>query len=336
LASTTRSSRRKLLLSAAVAIGVIGAGVAVVTTAGASPARHNAAMAGAMAGAGDNAEDPADAAARRAALAAKIKAAREARARKLADARAKLRARLEAAAKARQERAGKAGAGAGKAGAGLGGLGGGLGAGLGGRLGGAAGNAPQATPQACTAFAFLNARGTGEPQGAEPVVLQPTFNAVAKVKAGGAVHDVVYPAAADFVNGPRQGAADITSFLAAQIKACPSEKFVLTGYSQGAMAVAVATQSMDAATRGKIAAIAVFGDPFFQPNQPWDAATNAASPGGVARAQNGLRAFPLFGNRIQDFCNANDVVCGSGSGIQGHLSYGNRAQAAADFIASTL
>jgi hypothetical protein len=167
-------------------------------------------------------------------------------------------------------------------------------------------------------------------------VLQPTFNAVAKVKAGGAVHDVVYPAAADFVNGPRQGAAEILSFLAAQTKACPAERFVLTGYSQGAMAVAVATQQMDAATRGRIAAITVFGDPFFQPDQPWDAATNAASPGGIARAQNGLKAFPAFGNRIQDFCNANDVVCGSGSGIQGHLSYGNRAQAAANFIASKL
>jgi Cutinase len=333
-----------LLLSAAVATGVIAAGVAVVSTAGASPSRHNAAaMSGARAGAdqGDNAKDPADAAARKAALEVKVKAAREARTKKLADARAKLKARLEAAAKARQEAGGKAAGGkaGGKAGAGLGGgLGAGLGAGLGGGLGAGLGGAkaPQATPQACTAFAFLNARGTGERQGPEGVVLQPTFNAVAKVKAGGAVHDVVYPATADFVNGPRQGAADILSFLAAQSKACPAEKFVLTGYSQGAMAVAVATQQMDAATRGKIAAIAVFGDPFFQPNQPWDAATNAASPGGIARAQNGLRAFPLFGNVIQDFCNANDSVCGSGSGIQGHLTYGNRAQAAANFIASKL
>jgi hypothetical protein len=102
------------------------------------------------------------------------------------------------------------------------------------------------------------------------------------------------------------------------------------------MAVAQATQSLPAASRPKIAAIVVFGDPYYRPNQPWNAPTNAASNGGLAAALNGLSAFPRFAGRIQDYCNADDSVCGSGSGLTGHLSYNQTTATAATFVTSKL
>jgi hypothetical protein len=42
-----------------------------------------------------------------------------------------------------------------------------------------------------------------------------------------------YPAVADFVNGPRQGASDMLNHVQSTLAACPDTKFVLVGYSQG-------------------------------------------------------------------------------------------------------
>jgi hypothetical protein len=44
-------------------------------------------------------------------------------------------------------------------------------------------------------------------------------------------------AIADFLNGPRQGARDLLSHVQSTLSSCPDTKFVLVGYSQGAMVV---------------------------------------------------------------------------------------------------
>ena len=54
-------------------------------------------------------------------------------------------------------------------------------------------------------------------------------------RTGGHVYQVRYPASVDYVNGPGQGATDALAHLRAQATACPQEKFVLAGYSEGAM-----------------------------------------------------------------------------------------------------
>jgi alpha-beta hydrolase superfamily lysophospholipase len=50
--------------------------------------------------------------------------------------------------------------------------------------------------------------------------------------------DVAFTIAiADFLNGPRQGARDLLSHVQSTLSSCPDTKFVLVGYSQGAMVV---------------------------------------------------------------------------------------------------
>jgi Cutinase len=315
--ATSLGRRGRIALGAIVAAGLTGGVVGVATASGAHPApAPAAAVRPDQHGATD------DAATRAAAARQQLEQAAAARRKAIQAARDKAKAAREKAAKQAGQRPSLPV---------LPGL-----PALPGRPGAGTPSAPAAGPAACTAYAFLAARGTGEPQGNEALVLKPVFDKVAAGVPGGSNYNVVYPATSDFANGPRQGAADINRFLAAQVQACPNQKFVLSGYSQGAMAVAQATASMPAATRAKVAAIVVFGDPYYRPNQPWDAATNAASPGGLAAAANGLSAFPQFAGKIQDYCNANDSVCGSGSGINGHLSYGQNATAAANFVIGKL
>jgi cutinase len=307
--STPGGRNGRIVLGAVVAAGLIGGVVGIATTSGAHPSTSNAGQVS------PDQHGRLDDAATRQAQATAAAAEKAAAARKAALAAAAARA------KAAREKAGQQGTSRPRVPA------------LPQRPGA---GAPAAGPLACTAYAFLAARGTGEPQGDERVVLRPIFNRVAAGVPGGSNYNVVYPAVSDFTNGPRQGAADINRFLAAQVAACPSQRFVLSGYSQGAMAVAVATQTMPAATRAKVAAIVVFGDPYYRSGQPWNAPTNAASRGGLASVLNGLSAFPQFAGKIQDYCNANDSVCGSGSGFTGHLSYGQNVTAAANFVIGKL
>ncbi|MGF7239231.1 MAG: cutinase family protein [Frankia sp.] len=103
------------------------------------------------------------------------------------------------------------------------------------------------------------------------------------------------------------------------------------------MAVFTAVKSVPAATKPKIAAIVMFGDPYYQSGKSWDAAGNAIGTfSGVAPRLGAGSAFPAYANVIQDYCAPSDLVCGSGLSIVGHLSYGSKAATAATFIEGKL
>lgn len=90
---------------------------------------------------------------------------------------------------------------------------------------------------------------------------------------------------------------------------CPSTKIVLSGYSQGAMVVHNALQQGVAGA--DIAGAVVFGDP--------------------------LANMPITSTKVKSFCASGDFLCGGGNDLQGtHLSYGNVAGQAADFIAGVV
>ena len=57
------------------------------------------------------------------------------------------------------------------------------------------------------------------------------------------------------------GVAELTSYLAHRTGACPGESFVVGGYSQGAQVVGEALFELPAATRERIAFVALFSDP---------------------------------------------------------------------------
>jgi cutinase len=107
----------------------------------------------------------------------------------------------------------------------------------------------------------------------------------------------------------------MASLVSQALSQCPSTKVVVSGYSQGGMVVHNAFSS-HGLTSKQIAAAVQFGDP-----------------------QNGQAVGDLPSSDVLEICHDGDDVC-NGSGTyqitQAHLTYGNDAGNAADFIVSTL
>lgn len=93
---------------------------------------------------------------------------------------------------------------------------------------------------------------------------------------------------------------------------CPNTKVVVSGYSQGGMVVHNAF-SAQGLTSTQVAAAVLFGDPL-----------------------NGRAVGNLPAARTKQYCASGDSICeGGGFGItSAHISYGNNADAAADWIIS--
>jgi cutinase len=119
------------------------------------------------------------------------------------------------------------------------------------------------------------------------------------------------------------GCTAMASQAKSLLSACPSTTLVLAGYSQGAMVVHNAAQSL-ATAQIPVGAAVTFGDPF-----------KAVLPAGVAAA------------RFRSFCGPGDEVCGTGScagavsscasgSTLGHLGYGADVGTAAAFIKSAM
>ena len=93
---------------------------------------------------------------------------------------------------------------------------------------------------------------------------------------------------------------------------CPDSKIILSGYSQGAMVVHNAA-SQSGFPAAKIAGVVLFGDPL-----------------------NGSAVKGVDSSKVKEICANGDALC-SGGGVvitPAHLSYGNNAQEAADFVKS--
>lgn len=167
----------------------------------------------------------------------------------------------------------------------------------------------QARDDACADLEIIFARGTTEAQGLG-IVGSPLVQNVQKLVSSTTSYAVVYPASEDFVNGPTTGATDAENRLKSRTSACPNMKFVLGGYSQGAMVVHDVKVSSD--IQSKIVAIAVFGDPYRTLNE----------------------AFPIDDqSNVYADCATGDPVCENGSDVTAHLSYASDTQTAANFIA---
>jgi hypothetical protein len=118
---------------------------------------------------------------------------------------------------------------------------------------------PLEARQPCSNYVLLDTRGTNEPQGpsvAFPGIENQTLAAVP----GGTTYNVVYPAGMDTEG---QGGADIVCYINAGLSSCPSQKYALLGYSQGAVAVAIALSSYPPGSPGfnAISAALVVGNP---------------------------------------------------------------------------
>jgi cutinase len=89
------------------------------------------------------------------------------------------------------------------------------------------------------------------------------------------------------------GANDIVDRLNKQSAACPSQRFALVGYSQGASVTRAASVRIDPAIYPKILALVMFGDPGLKSTQ-----TIRRSPAFPAALQSKLRENCASGDRV--------------------------------------
>lgn len=194
---------------------------------------------------------------------------------------------------------------------------------------------PTAAAVQCSDVDVVFARGTSEPAGIGRVgqaladSLQPQLGSRTV-----SFYGVNYPATYDFL-AAADGATDATNHIVSVAAQCPSTKFVLGGYSQGAAVVDMllgipplgskvgdigSAPPLPGSVASKVAAVAAFGNP----------ATKFGNPVSAAGS-------PFAGKGI-DLCNDGDPICSPGRNPFAHTDYETTdlVGQAAGFIAGRL
>ena len=196
-------------------------------------------------------------------------------------------------------------------------------------------SAPTAHGAPCPDVELIFARGTSEPVGAGRVG-QALAGQLAPQLGGRSlgIYGVNYPATYDFL-AAADGAADATNRIAAMSQQCPSTRYVLGGYSQGAAVVDMlvgipplgdkvgeigSAPPLPPVLADKVAAVVVFGNPSAQFGKPVSIAMT-----------------PFAGKGI-DLCNDGDPICSQGRNPFAHTSYEKTPLVgqAAGFVSSLL
>jgi cutinase len=190
--------------------------------------------------------------------------------------------------------------------------------------------APTAAGATCSDIDVVVARGTFEPGTLGIIVGDPMFSALQTAIPGKTLssYPVNYPADLGEPTSVQTGNRDLVNHVTTQAAACPNQRFILVGYSQGANVVdnSIGISSDGALVGGaivatiptsltpRIAAVLQFGNPI--------------------RAQ-GKSITGTYQARTDDFCADQDPVCqNGGSNVLAHLSYGGNTAAAATFAAA--
>ncbi len=192
---------------------------------------------------------------------------------------------------------------------------------------------PTAAADPCPDVELIFARGTSEAPGIGRVGQALADQLQGQL--GGrtlSTYGVNYPATYDFLEAA-SGAADVTNRISAMSQQCPSTRFVLGGYSQGAAVVDMlvgvpplgnrvgdvgSAPPLPAGLRGNVAAIAVFGNP--------------STKFGIPITSGNL------GGRSIDLCSDGDPICSDGRNPFAHTNYesgpmpGHAAGFAAGFV----
>ena len=196
-------------------------------------------------------------------------------------------------------------------------------------------SAPTAHGAPCPDVELIFARGTSEPVGAGRVG-QALAGQLAPQLGGRSlgIYGVNYPATYDFL-AAADGAADATNRIAAMSQQCPSTRYVLGGYSQGAAVVDMlvgipplgdkvgeigSAPPLPPVLADKVAAVVVFGNPSAKFGKPVSIAMT-----------------PFAGKGI-DLCNDGDPICSQGRNPFAHTRYEKtpRVGQAAGFVSSLL
>lgn len=186
---------------------------------------------------------------------------------------------------------------------------------------------PAAGAMPCTAVDVVVARGTQEPGLLGTVIGDPLFGVlptVLRVSASG--YRVNYPADLLDPGSVGSGTAEMTEHVIRQSAVCPNQRFILVGYSQGAVVVhgvlgtglvlgLPGIQTLPGDLEWRVAAVLLFGDP--------------------VRAS-GWNVPDQYAWRTADYCAAGDPICGAGSDPAAHMNYGWAFWPASEFASGQI
>ena len=197
-------------------------------------------------------------------------------------------------------------------------------------VGFAVATAPAASAAPCTDIDVPVARGTFEPGTLGLIVGDPVYQAVQNSLRPRSLsgYPVNYPADLGEPASVQKGNTDLVNHVKAQAAACPQQRFVLVGYSQGANVV---DNSLGVSSDG-----AVVGGPIVA-TIPAELAPRIAA---VLLFGNPIRAIGRqvtgpYQSRTKDYCADGDTICQFlGTNPLAHFSYGSNAADAAAFAAS--
>ncbi len=124
-----------------------------------------------------------------------------------------------------------------------------------------------------------------------------------------------YPALAEateaaYLRDIATGRRLLTASMAADAKACPSSRFVVIGFSEGAQVVHDTIAALPAASTKAIAAVALLADPVRNPDDPIRLESYGTDPlNGRGNAGYGKAFGETIRNRVITFCVTDDNVC---------------------------
>jgi hypothetical protein len=110
-----------------------------------------------------------------------------------------------------------------------------------------------------------------------------------------------------YTDSVREGAQNVQDHIESRHSECPSTRFILAGYSQGAQAVGNALQRMPLVDRQLVVGAAFFGDPYFNARS-WSSRASDANHHGVLGVR-GEWPESLHGE-VFSYCRPHDPICG--------------------------
>lgn len=193
----------------------------------------------------------------------------------------------------------------------------------------AVGAAPAAAADPCVDVRFIAVRGSGEaggvagnaanaindamqqyvPAGATTALTGIDYAAVGLDLAG--IGKTVGTLGWRYQSSKSGGVRNLDAYLDSQVS-CPTERWVLLGFSQGAHvigdALSAADGTLDAAQQAKVAAVVLLADPRFNPQESFVAGTyNIARYGLAGKRPKGDLTRAV--GKIKSWCDSDDLVC---------------------------
>ncbi|WP_405163576.1 cutinase family protein [Nocardia sp. NBC_01499] len=182
-----------------------------------------------------------------------------------------------------------------------------------------------ALASSCAAVDVVVARGTQEPGYLGAVAGDPLYGALLqRLPVSSVAYRVNYPADLLDPASISRGTQDMTAHVMWQASVCPDERFVLVGYSQGAvvthgvLGTGIVTalggiSSLPVDLESRVAAVLLFGDPL---------------------RLTGSNVPDLYAGRTGNYCAAGDPVCTGGGDPTQHSNYAWAMWPAAQLVAS--